>query len=96
VGGRNSNNLSEGSEVFPYRPSDRSNLRVAKNIWGFNFDGFKLGVLHEKHAEATCFYLGNHVTICLKTEESQENLCRHSQSQDLPDTEFKKQSGNKR
>jgi hypothetical protein len=39
----------------------------------------KLGGLHEKHAVAT-WNLG---TICLKTEENQENLCRDDRSQDL-------------
>jgi hypothetical protein len=28
---------------------------------------------------------GNHLSICLKTEENQENLCRDGRSQDLPD-----------
>jgi hypothetical protein len=28
---------------------------------------------------------GNHLRICLKTEEKQDNLCRDGRSQDLPD-----------
>jgi hypothetical protein len=43
----------------------------------------KSGELHEKHAVATW----NHLSICLKTEENQENLCRDGRSQDLPDAD---------
>ena len=38
-----------------------------------NFDEFKSGGLHEKHAVAT-LNLGNHLSIGLKTEETQENV----------------------
>jgi hypothetical protein len=38
-----------------------------------NFDEFKSGGLHEKHAVAT-LNLGNHLSIGLKTEEIQENV----------------------
>jgi hypothetical protein len=48
----------------------------------FISDKFKSGRLHEKRAVAT----GNHLSICLKTEEKQENLCRDGRSRDLPDT----------
>jgi hypothetical protein len=48
----------------------------------FGFDEFKSGGLHEEHAVAT----GNHLGICLETEENQENLCRGCRSQDLPVT----------
>jgi hypothetical protein len=48
---------------------------------GGNFDEFKSGGLHEKRAAATWNYL----SICLKTEKIQENLCRDGRSQDLPD-----------
>jgi hypothetical protein len=47
---------------------------------GFNFDKSKSEGLHEMH-EA----LRNHLIICLKGEEDQENLCRVGQSQDLSD-----------
>jgi len=46
--------------------------------------GFKSGRLHEKDAVAT-WDLGNHLSICLKTEENQENRCRDDWSQSLPD-----------
>jgi hypothetical protein len=37
--------------------------------------------LHEEHAVAT----GDHLSICLKKEETQVNLCRDGRSQELPD-----------
>jgi hypothetical protein len=45
-----------------------------------NFDKFKSGEAHSGNSE-----LGNHLSICLKTEENQENLCRDGRPQDLPD-----------
>jgi hypothetical protein len=50
-----------------------------------NFDEFKSGGLHEKHAVAT-WNLGTISALAYKTEEYQENLCRDGRSQDLPDT----------
>jgi hypothetical protein len=49
-----------------------------------NSDCFKIG----RAAWEACssnFELGNHLSICLKTEENQENLCRDGRSRDLPD-----------
>jgi hypothetical protein len=31
---------------------------------------------------------GNHPSICSRTQENQENLCRDGRSQDLPVTDF--------
>jgi hypothetical protein len=48
-----------------------------------NLDKFKSGGLHEKHAVAT-WKLGNHLSICLKTEENQENLLDTNKRQNKP------------
>jgi hypothetical protein len=52
-----------------------------------NFDKFKSGGLHEKHAVATS-NLGTVSAFAYETEENQENLCRDGRSQDLPDTHW--------
>lgn len=52
-----------------------------------NFNKFKSGGLHETHAAATC-NLGNHLSICLKTEKIQENLYRNGRSHDIPDAHW--------
>jgi hypothetical protein len=58
--------------------------KSAASTTGGNFDEFKIG----RAAWEACSInseLGNHLSICLKTEENQENLCRDGRSQDLPD-----------
>jgi hypothetical protein len=45
---------------------------MALTAKGLNFDETKLGGQHAKHAVATW----NHLKICLRREENQENPCR--------------------
>jgi hypothetical protein len=54
------------------------------SVYVYNFDEFKSGVLHEKHAVVT-WNLGTISAFVCKTEENQENLCRDDRSQNLPD-----------
>jgi hypothetical protein len=53
-------------------------LRNLGGLQRFTFDGFRSGVQHEKHAVIS-WNFGNHLSICLKTEENQENTCRLGQ-----------------
>jgi hypothetical protein len=57
-----------------------------------NFDEFKSGGLHEKHAVAN-WNLGTISLFAYMTEKPQENLCRDGRSQDLPDTHWLIASG---
>jgi hypothetical protein len=51
---------------------------------GLNFDQFKSGGLHDKHA-LSILELGTHesLSICLKMDEKQEIPCRNGQSQEI-------------
>ena len=51
---------------------------------GTDLDKFNSGGLTEKPAGAT-WNFGNHLGICLKTQERQEIRSRSGRSQDLPD-----------
>jgi hypothetical protein len=57
---------------------------VAFTVERFNSDNPKSVGLHERDAVAT-WEIGNYLSICLKTEENQENLCRYGGPQDLQD-----------
>jgi hypothetical protein len=69
-----SSGLREGPRSF--------DLRISVCVYNFgiltardrNFDEFKSGGLHEKHAVAT-WNLGTISAFAYKTEENQENLC---------------------
>jgi hypothetical protein len=57
-------------------------MKSASTI-GDNFDEFKIGRV-ELEAYSSNLEFGNHLSISLKTEENQENLCRDGWSQELP------------
>jgi hypothetical protein len=54
------------------KKKNNNNNLVALTAMELNFDEFKSGGLHKRHAVAT-WTLGNNLNICLKTEENQEN-----------------------
>jgi hypothetical protein len=59
-------------------------IKSAASTTGGYFDEFKIGRAACKACSSN-LELGNHLSICLKTEENQENLCRDGRSQDLRD-----------
>jgi hypothetical protein len=61
---------------------DNLGNKSAASTTGGNFDELKVG----RSAWEACssnLEFGNHLSICLKTEENQESLCRGDRSQDL-------------
>jgi hypothetical protein len=76
-----SSGLRQAPRNFDFRFSIvlKKIVLVALPARELNFDKFKPG-------GSSNLELGNHLNICFKTEEIQENLCRDGRSQDLPDT----------